>query len=207
MSSDKGGTGFEPVPMGTHIAICVTVVDLGVQQTPWGSKEKVYLGFEVPGVRVQWTKDEVEHEGPALVGSTYTNSLHPDSNLGQALVSWRGRAFTDDEKKGFDLFNILGVACMVSVTHNKKDNRTYANIASIMGVPKGTEIPKVEGELIGYTATDPAYSGTLEKLPEWLKNKALDGQRQSPKDPEFRTEGVVGYDSRDDEFDDDIPFN
>ena len=38
-----GGSDFEPVPAGTHIARCVSVVDLGFQETPWGSKEKVYI--------------------------------------------------------------------------------------------------------------------------------------------------------------------
>ena len=56
-----GGSDFEPVPTGTHIARCVTVVDLGFQESQFGTKEKVYLGFEVPGVRVKRTKDEVEH--------------------------------------------------------------------------------------------------------------------------------------------------
>ena len=83
MSSEKaGGGGFEPVPIGTHIARCVTVVDLGVQQTPWGSKEQVYLGFEVPGVRVEWTdRDEAKHEGAALIGVTWTNRKPIPPNL------------------------------------------------------------------------------------------------------------------------------
>ena len=185
MSTEKaGGGGFEPVPQGTHIARCTTVVDLGVQQTPWGSKEQVYIGFEVPSVRVEWEREGQKQEGPALIGVTWTNNLYEESNLGKNLISWRGKPFTQEEKAGFDLFNLLGVPCMLSVVHNvSKNGKTYANIASIMGMPAGTVAPKLEGEEIGYTATDSRYSKTLDKLPEWLRNKALDGQRSSEMPP------------------------
>jgi len=205
MSSEKaGGGGFKPVPTGTHIARCVTVVDLGVQPTPWGSKEQVYLGFEVPGFRVEWEKDDQQHEGPGLIGVTWTNNLYEEANLGKNLISWRGKPFSKEERAGFDLFNLLGVPCMISVTHKEATNgKVYANIGSVMGVPAGTDLPKQETESIGYTATDSTYSGTLDKLPEWLKTKALEGQRQSPKEPEYpeKDRPYAG-----DSFDSDIPF-
>ena len=208
LASDKGGSmDWEPVPVGTHIARAVTVVDLGLQPTGYGTKEKIYVGFEVYGdeCRVKWEKDGKEHNGPALIGSRYTLSIHPKSILGQHLVSWRGKEFTDEERQGFDVFTILGAPCMISVVHvvNKEKNKTYANIAAIMKCPKGTEIPKLEGELVGYSACHPDYSGTIDKLPEWLRNLALEGQRQSTvvePSPPMPPTGPV------DDFDDDIPF-
>ena len=204
MATDKGGSSkFEPVPAGSHIARCVTVVDLGVQQTPWGSKEQVYLGFEVPGVRATWSdKDGNEKEGPALIGVTWSISLYEEANLGKNLITWRGRPFTEEEKKGFDLFNLLGVPCMISVTHNvSQKGKTYANIGSIMGVPAGTEVPPQENESVGYTATDSRFSGTLDKLPQWLKDRALEGQRQGDV-PDLNPPATPP----EDHFDDDIPF-
>ena len=146
----SGGSGdFEPVPMGTHIARCVTVCDIGLQQSPWGLKEKVYLGFEVPGVRVAWTdKEGKEQEGAALIGSSYNLSIHEKSVLGHHLVSWRGKAFTEEEKEGFDVFNVLGAPAMLSVTHNTKDQKTYANISAIIRVPQGTQVAAAETELV-----------------------------------------------------------
>lgn len=200
MAKASGGSGdFEPVPMGTHIARCVTVCDLGLQPSPWGLKEKVYLGFEVPGVRVQWTdKEGKEKEGAALIGTTYNLSIHEKSVLGQHLVSWRGKAFTTEEKDGFDVLNVLGAPAMLSVTHNHKDNKTYANISAIIRVPQGTVVPDAEVDLVGYTAMDAKWSGNLSKLPEWLQKKATEGQRQSP------VEAAPA--APNDDFDDDIPF-
>jgi hypothetical protein len=203
MAKASGGSGdFEPVPMGTHIARCVTVCDLGLQPSPWGLKEKVYFGFEVPGVRVSWKdKEGKEHEGAALIGTTYNLSIHKKAVLGQHLESWRGKTFTDEEKEGFDVLTVLGAPAMLSVTHNTTDDgKIYANIAAIIRVPKGTQVLDAETELVGYTAMDGKWSGNLDKLPEWLQKKATEGQRQSPKEPEAPPQ------SSGDDFDDDIPF-
>jgi len=185
MTRDSGGSGnFEPVPMGTHVSRCITVVDIGIQQTPWGGKEKVYLGFEVPAIRVQWTdKDKVEHEGPAIIGSRYTNSINEKAILGQHLVSWRGMAFTEEELDGFDLFAVLGAPCMLSVTHKVKGDKVYANIASIMRLPQGMIAPAPESELLAYSPGDPAMIGNLPKLPEWLQKLCKEGYEPVPYHP------------------------
>ena len=218
LAKAEGGSGFDPVPEGTHLAINTMVVDMGIQESPWGNKEKVYHGFEVPGVRVQWTdQDGKEHEGPAFIGMTNTNSIHEKSRLGQHLVSWRGKAFTPAEQQGFDLFTTLGVPCMISVTHKHSDGKTYANISAIMRVPQGMEVPKAESELIGYTPSDSEKIGNLDKLPKWLKEKCEKGHggaassmgsgfqtdvasgNKPPADPPYSPEGEDG-------FDDSIPF-
>ena len=172
---ESKGSDFEPVPAGTHLARCVSVVDMGLQETRFGRKDKVYLGFEVPGVRVKWKKDDQEHEGPALIGSTYTNSIHPKSILGQHLEAWRGKAFTDEERQGFDLFTLLNVPCMISVTHNTSGDKVYANINGIMKPMAGTEVPPAETPVIGYTPGDAEKIGNLDKLPNWLQEKCKAG--------------------------------
>lgn len=208
LASDKGGSGnFEPLPAGTYTARCVTVVDIGIQQSPWGGKEKVYIGFEVPEERVKWEKEGKEHEGPAIIGSRYTLSIHPDSNLGQHLLSWRGKPFTDEERAGFDLFTVLGAPCMISVTHSTKGDKTYANIAAIMRLPKGAECPPAETELLAYTPNDPEKAANLSKLPEWLQKLCAEGhgQQQHSAPPPAPT-GDVPPTPEGDYFDDDIPF-
>jgi hypothetical protein len=184
MSSDKGGSGnFEPVAAGAHPARCVSVVDLGVQQTPWGGKEKCYIGFEVPSQRVEWTdKEGKEHEGPALIGMTLTNSINEKSNLGQLLTSWRGKPFTDDERQGFDLFSILGAPALINVVHKMSEDKTkmFANINSIMRLPQGMEAATPETEQIAYSPMDANTSANFDKLPEWLQKRVRDGYQMLP---------------------------
>jgi len=213
ISKDKGGEGFEPVPAGPCVARCVSVVDIGIQQTPWGGKEKVYIGFEVPSVRVEWKdKDGKEHTGPALIGSRYTNSINEKAILGQHLESWRGKPFTKEERDGFDLTQILGAPCMINVVHTEKDNKVYANIKAIMRLPKGTECPQAETELVAYTPGDPVLIKNFDKLPEWLQKVAREGHGKAadyPTDatPEPRIAPENLSQDPADYFDDDIPFN
>jgi hypothetical protein len=207
MASGKDtGSNFEPLPEGSYLARCVTVCDMGIQPTGYGSKEKVYLGFEVPSERVEWEKDGKKHTGPAFIGSRYTLSVHKKSILGQHLTSWRGKAFTDEELESFDVMNVLGAPCMISVVHTHKNENTYANISAIMKVPTGTPVLEAETELIGYTALDPKFSGTLDKLPEWLKKLALEGQRQQTNTQGREPVPPLPVPTGGGDFDDDIPF-
>lgn len=178
ISKDSGGgSDFEPLPAGTHVARCVSVVDLGIQETPRGPKEKVYLGFEVAGVRVEWEKDGQKFSGPAFIGSTYNNTINERAILGQHLTSWRGKPFTDEERQGFDLFNVLGAAAMISVTHNENNGKTYANINAIMRLPQGMTCPPAESEQIGYTPMDQNVAPSIDKLPDWLQKKVRAGYK------------------------------
>ena len=55
------------------------------------------------------------------------------ANLRKDLESWRGKAFTDDEAKAFDVTNLMGKACMINIIHEAAKNdptKIYANISS-----------------------------------------------------------------------------
>lgn len=201
LTKDSGGKGFDPVPEDTHIARCITVVDIGIQDTFFGKKEQVYLGFEIPSIRVEWDdKEGVHHTGAALIGSTYTNSIHAKSILGQHLTSWRGKAFSDEEREGFEVFNVLGAPCLISVVHKMKGNNTYANINGIMRLPKGMVAPNPDGEQIAYSPQDATKIGNFVKLPEWLQKKCTEGHGNAA-----QSMGSVQGPLQDD-FDDSIPF-
>lgn len=179
LAKGEGDSNFEPLPAGTYVARCVSVIDIGVQDTKFGGKEMCYLGFEVPSERVEWEKDGIKHEGPAMIGSRYTFSIHPKSILGQQLESWRGVPFSDQDRQGFNLFNVLGAACMISVIHNQSGNKTYANISAIMRLPKGMTCPPAETNLVGYTPLDSDKAGHFSKLTNWQQNLVRTGYKMA----------------------------
>lgn len=173
-SNTGGGGDFSPTPQGTHLAICNMVVDLGKQKGEYQGvpnvKHKVYVRWELPHERITWTdRDGVEKEGPRVVSKTYTLSLHENSALRADLVGWRGKNFTPEEEAAFDVSKLLGVPCMLSVIHNERGGKIYANVQSVSGVPKGMEKPsKTECDPILYDADNlPAW----DHLPEWLQKK------------------------------------
>lgn len=204
--SDTGGGGdFSPMPQGNHVAICDMVVELGKQRTVsqmYGEKIKpqVYIRWETPDERLEWTdKDGAQREGPRIIGQVYTASLHENAKLRGDLESWRGRPFTEEELAGFDISKLLGVPCMVNVTHAQKGGKTYANVAAVTPLPKALRenAPKAENDLLLYDAEN---SGTYTKLPDWLQKK-IDDQIREPQQQQ-----QSGHGSLADDLDDDIPF-
>ncbi len=196
VATDAGGT-FEKCPEGNHVARCYQVVDLGMQATPWGAKHKVRVAFELPNELMT----EGENEGkPFSVSKNYTISLSEKANLRKDLEGWRGRQFTEEELKGFDVKNVLGHPSMVQVIHNTNGERTYANIASISSIPKGMSAPDAVNDLL-YFDNDSATKEEFEALPEWMQKKInrtgeVDMSTQAP---------PAGHPANDD-FNDDLPF-
>lgn len=199
-ADNGGGADITPIPQGTHVAICDMVADLGKQRKDWQGQEKIkheiYIRWELPNERLEWTdKDGNQKEGPRVVGQTYTLSLSERANLRHHLESWRGRAFSAEELKGFDVANLLGKACMVTITHTEKQGRIYANVSSVTGLPKG--MPKPESAEMDLILYDSDNLGAYADLPEWLQ-KRIDSQVvEEPK------RELVGAG---DDLDDDVPF-
>lgn len=201
--SDSGGGDFTPAPEGTHFGVCDMVVDLGKQKTSYQGveslKDQIYIRWQVPAERTEWTDAAgVKQEGPVVIGKTYTASLGEKANLRKDLQSWRGRAFTEEELKGFDISKLLGVGATISIVHAHKDNKTYANIGAIGGLPKGMDKLSVEGKAILY---DPDNQGTLNDLPKWLREK-IEGQVVST----GKTDANDPNSWRNNELDDEVPF-
>lgn len=181
VSENTGGAAFTPCPAGSYLARCVRLIDMGTQQTEFQgetkSARKVLLAFEVLDDEAR--RDDGE---PHVLNKRYTLSLHEKSALRKDLASWRGRDFTPEELKGFDLRNILGKDAFVSVIETTKGERTYSNIASIMKPPKGMKAP--EG-----TCTEPLlYWDMSTDTPDWQAFAALHTKlaEQIQASPEFK---------------------
>lgn len=133
------GIKREPTPCGAIPAVCTNVYDLGMQP---GYEEgtvvhKVVIAWELAEVM----KEPSEFQGKRFVVSqTFTASLNEKSNLRKVLESWRGRGFTPDELRGFDLEKIIGVPCLLNIVpKTKADGTVTAVIAAVMPLPRGVE--------------------------------------------------------------------
>lgn len=208
-ASDTGGGGnFDPVPEGPHPAICDMFVDLGLQETTgkFGGKiqHKIYLRWQIPGLRLSYEKDGVAVEGPMTIGAKYTLSLHEKAALRKLLKTWRGRDFTAAELEKFDVETILGAPGLISVSHAPKDGGgVYANVDTVMKLPPGLPVPVMEGEPLLYSQDN---LGTFEKLRPWLqdliKAQKLPAEADKANDPDAWRDGV----DQDALAESDIPF-
>lgn len=127
--SDNGGN-FTPAPEGLFQAVCVDVVDLGQVETQWGNKHKVRLAWQIT------EKDEETGKRYLVVGQ-FTASLNEKARLRAILESWRGKRFTKEELKGFDMEHLIGANCQLQIIHNSNGEKTYANVQAITALPKG----------------------------------------------------------------------
>lgn len=136
----KSSSDFVLCPAGTHLAVCVDVVDLGQVKTTWQGKEKTQHK-----ARLVWQINERNADGkPFIAQRRYTVSLDERAALRKDLESWRGRTFSEDELNGFDVESVIGVGCMLSVVHETRDGKTYDNVNAVMRPPRGTAALSVE---------------------------------------------------------------
>lgn len=167
----SGGASFDPVAEGVYNAVCYSVVDLGHHLDPTFGKRNhsCLITWEIPSERITIEKDGVKMDLPRAISRTYTLTLGEKSNLRKDLQTWRGRVFTEQELEGFDIKNLLGKSCMLQVIHNKKGEKTYANIAAIMPLMKGMAPLAPENPLTFYSMAD-HQDQIPEKVPEWVRD-------------------------------------
>ena len=167
-TASEGNTSFPQIPVGMHNARCVRVIDLGTQKQEFSGevsyKRQVLVIWEVP--------EQVHNDEPMTISKFYTLSLHEKSNLGADLSSWRGRAFTEQEKKGFDLINVLGVPCTLNVIEG---NNGRSKVANVLPLASKEELAEQWHEDV-YFAIEDYQTGnreTFNQLSEGIRNIIL----------------------------------
>ena len=164
----------ELIPAGNYIARCYQMIEIGtVKETILGKEKivpKVRIGWELP-TELKVFKDE-NGEQPCVISKEYTLSMAEKANLRIALKSWRGKDFTEDEAKSFDITKLLGVPCMINIIHktSKDGLKVYEEISGITPIPKGIECPPQYNKtlLLSYDSFDVEV---FNKLPDFIRNK------------------------------------
>ena len=212
IAKESGGGTFTPVPPGMYLARCYRIVDLGTQKSEYLGQvknlPKVMLQFEVHG-EDDAGKPLVTSKGePMSISKNFTLSLAEKATLRKDLQTWRGREFTPEELKGFQIDNVLGAWAMIAITKAMGNNgKEYTNIANINSVPKPMKanLPEGHNKCAAFYIEEPdmdlfeTFSDNLkakiEQSPEWQGRKG-EGSKAKP----------APSDSGFDDMDDDIPF-
>jgi hypothetical protein len=121
---------YSTAPEGLWPAVCCDVFDLGLVDTQFGKQEKIEITWQL-------AEKDPKTQRRYQVAQRYTPSLHEKSKLRPLLESWRGRKFTKEEEKEFNVEKLLGANCQLQIVHNIKDEgRTYANVQACVPYPK-----------------------------------------------------------------------
>jgi len=124
-------------------------------------------------------------EMPMTISKSYTVSLHEKAGLRKDLSAWRGRDFTDEEAKAFDVSKLIGAYCMVNVTTSENNGKTYSNVGGLTPLPSALKNAKpapVHGHVL-FNLDEPnmaVFATFHEKLQEVIKSspewKAISGE-------------------------------
>ena len=176
IKDDSQQSKYPQLSIGVHNARCIRVIDLGTQRNEYKGevswKRKVMITWEVHN------KDSEE---PFEISNFYNNSLYEKANLSKDLTSWRGRPFTEDEKKGFDISNLVGKVCQLNVIEG---NNGKPKVATVL--PTKDEVGIQHNKSLVFSI-DQYQKGDLtifNQLREGIRNmilqsKELEGQDQS----------------------------
>lgn len=171
----KSGSSVPPIDAGTYPAVCVGIVDLGEQYSETFKKynDKMLVIWEIPSQTI-----EIDGEDkPRWLSKDFSASLNEKSNLYQTLVSWRGKAFTENEltedETGFMQFSVLdmlGTGCFLQVIVEEKDGNSYNRITSVIALPAGMPAPATETPLIAFDI-DAWDDEVFKSLPGWIQER------------------------------------
>lgn len=163
------GKEFKRLAEGTHLAICVGVIDLGIHTTTFKDKgetktaTKTLFLFETP-------HELDEEEKPFLISCRHNLSLYETSGMAKMLVSWRGKKFTAKELEGFNVNNVLTAPCFITVVNslNEQTGKAYLNIKSISNITKGTLVPDAFSQPLIFDADAPE-AWAWKNMPKWVR--------------------------------------
>lgn len=181
LAKEEGGS-FEMVEPNTYVARCYRVIDLGTHHDEKWDKDvhKIMLSWELPTALME-TGD---YKGqPFSIHNRYTLSLSEKAHLRKDLEAWRGKAFTEEELNGFDISMLLGATCFINVVHSTDGK--YANISSIMKLPKGTNCPDAVNDalILDLDSFDQKVFDTLsDKMQGTIKSSLEYGLLAVPED-------------------------
>lgn len=105
--------------------------------------------------------------------------LQPAPKLACARYSWRAGAgaLAAEELAGFDLKTVVGLTCLVGIVHEAKGDKVYANLSSVMKLPRAIPAPAGEIEPVAFDMAAPdwqVFAGLSSRL-----------QAQIAESPEF----------------------
>lgn len=173
-ATDSGSTR-ELIPAGNYIARCYQMIEIGtVSENVMGKNviaKKVRIGWELPEEKRVF--DEKKGEQPLVISKEYTLSMNEKSNLRKDLASWRGKDFTAEEAKCFDITKLVGVPCMLNIIHKpgvSDPTKIYEKIAGITGIPRGVKPPVqiIPTFVLSYDDFD---FTKFHELPDFIKDK------------------------------------
>lgn len=210
INAKNSGTTRIPIPAGNYIARCYQMIHIGTVKENYMGQDKmlnkVRIGWELP-TELKVFKQE-NGEQPHVISQEFTLSLNEKANLRKLLASWRGKDFTEEEAKSFDVTKLLGATCFLNIIHKPKKTDpsvVYEQIASVSPLPKSVKCPPQINKNMVLQYDDFDY-GLFDNLPDFIKDKIkVSEEYKAMVNPE-ETSFTSDDEQNEPVYEDDLPF-
>jgi len=196
-SATGGGSTRLLPPSGNFPARCFQVIHTGHHFDQKYGKMKDILRVSWELVTEKAVFKDGEPEKPFVVNKKYNLSLGEKATLRKDLESYRGKTFTDEELKGFDVSKLINTPCMLQIIHNKVDDNVYANISAIGSIPKGYVVDGLYNDTLLFSVSS-FNKEIFDTLPDFIKTEIMESEEMKDK--------PIETDATNDAPSDDLPF-
>lgn len=209
IKAENNGSNYEIVPSGNYVARCYSMVQLGtILETIPGKGQKllnkVRITWELPNKKKEFKPGEGLK--PFSVSKEFTISMNEKANLRKFLEGWRGKAFTAEQAKVFDITKLLGKECMLNVIHKTSGaGNQYADLSSASALPEGMTCPPQINPNFEFSF-DPYDEEKFKMLPDFLKEKVATSKEYFRVMNPQHNDAATNHDELVPTPDDDLPF-
>jgi len=194
--SDKPSNSARKLaPKGTHVARCISVIDLGTGEETYKGETKMRRMLNVTWALPKCTIEIEGEPKPMHISKKFAASLNSKSTLRKVVDAWL--APSEKQLAKFDPLEMLGKEALVTVTHYERANGDLgASIGSVSSLPDGVNVPAIDAEPWSYDPSNPKVN--LDKLLEWQRERIATSL-------EYKT-ATATQQQEDDDDTDSIPF-
>lgn len=163
---DRAKPKTPPVEPGVYMAVCVGVIDLGEQysETYKSYSNKVKFVWALPSETIEIDGKTEERQ----LSREFTVATKKNSKLRNFLSGWNSKNYSDEEYMELEMFDQIGKPCQLNVVLN--DTGEYANVDSIMPIPKGFPAPVSKTDFFSWDM-DHWDDAAFDKLPPWVQEQ------------------------------------
>ena len=133
-------------PAGTHVARVIEIIYMGTNESPYtnadGSKKslnEIRVKWELPNETVVFK--EGDEPKPFVVTKKLTLSMFKKSSLRPIVEGIIGVSLKDEEADSFDVDNIIGKACLLSISIEEGENGKFVSINGASPLIRGMIAP------------------------------------------------------------------
>lgn len=150
---------YDVIDEGLYPAKVARIIELGDQETKYGVKTQVVIGFTIPS-------ETVEVEGEQKQKMMWTFPMNQTSNPDSKLMKYIKAIKAD----ATHMRELLGQGCMLEIAHTHKGEDTYANISNVTKPMAGIEIPDPDIDMYMYEFEN-GEDEVFEQLSEFRQNQ------------------------------------